>query len=118
MWGMYIGMDLARRQGITHLQVESDSKVLVDMVIGNCNANRNIPILIRRIRDLKNMNWQVQINHTWGKGNRLADWLANFSFNLNYFDLHVMETLPRELQSLLFYDIFSACMPRNIRLVS
>ncbi|MCI18492.1 non-LTR retroelement reverse transcriptase [Trifolium medium] len=45
MWGMYIGMDLTRRQGITHLQVESDSKVLVHMVTGNCNANENIPTL-------------------------------------------------------------------------
>jgi ribonuclease HI len=118
MWGMYIGMDLARRQGITHLQVESDSKVLVDMVTGNCNTNGNISTLIRRIRDLKNMNWQVQINHTWREGNKSADWLANFSFNFNSFDLHVMETLARELQSLLFYDISGACMPRNIRLVS
>jgi hypothetical protein len=40
MWGMYIGMDLARRQGITHLQVESDSKVLVDMVTGNCKVDQ------------------------------------------------------------------------------
>ncbi|MCI61088.1 hypothetical protein A2U01_0082344, partial [Trifolium medium] len=33
MWGMYNG--IARRQGITHLQVESDSNVLVDMTTGN-----------------------------------------------------------------------------------
>jgi ribonuclease HI len=99
MWGMYIGMDLARRQGITHLQVESDSKVLVDMVTGNCNANGNVPTLIRRIRDLKNMNWQVQINHTWREGNRSADWLANFSFNFNSFDLHVMESWRPLLES-------------------
>jgi len=55
MWGMYIGVDMARRQGITHLQVESDSKVLVNMVTGKCNINGNVPTLIRRIRDLKNM---------------------------------------------------------------
>jgi len=36
-WGMYIGMDMARRQGITHLQVESDSSLLVEMVTGKCN---------------------------------------------------------------------------------
>ena len=53
MWGMYIGMDMARRQEITHLHVESDSKVLVDMVTGKCNINGNVPTLIRHIRDLK-----------------------------------------------------------------
>ncbi|KAK2409175.1 heat shock 70 kDa protein [Trifolium repens] len=98
MWGMYIGMDLARRQGITHLQVESDSKVLVDMVTGNCNVNGNIPTLIKRIRYLKNMNWHVQFNHTWREGNRSADWLANFSLTLNSLDLHVLGSPPRELQ--------------------
>ncbi|CAJ2669285.1 unnamed protein product [Trifolium pratense] len=117
MWGMYIGMNLARRQGITHLQVESDSKMLVDMVTGNCNVNGNIPTLIKRIRDLKNMNWHVQFNHTWREGNRSADWLANFSLTLNSFDLHVLESPPRELQSLIFDDVSGACMPRSVRIV-
>jgi len=118
MWGMYIGMDMARRQGITHLQVESDSKILVDMVTGKCNINGNVPTLIRRIRDLKNMSWQVQINHIWREGNRSADWLANFSLSLDSFDLHVIETPPRELRCLLFDDISGACMPRNVRLIA
>ena len=51
MWDMYIGMDMARRQGITHLQVENDSSLLVDMVIRKCNINENVPTLIQRIRD-------------------------------------------------------------------
>ncbi|XP_045831229.1 uncharacterized protein LOC123922567 [Trifolium pratense] len=118
MWGMYIGMNLARRQGITHLQVESDSKVLVEMVTGNCNVNDNIPTLVRRIRDLTNMNWHVQINHTWHEGNKSAYRLANYSLTLNSFDLHVLETPPTKLQSLLFYDSFGMCMPWSVRLVS
>jgi len=61
---MYIGMDMAQRQRITHLQVESDSSLLVDMVTWKCNINGNIPTLIQRIRDLKNMSWHVHINHT------------------------------------------------------
>jgi hypothetical protein len=35
----------------THLQVESNSSVLVDMVTGKCNINENVPTLIPRIRD-------------------------------------------------------------------
>jgi hypothetical protein len=53
---MYIGMDLARRKGITHLQVESDLKVLVDIIMGNCKGNGRIPTVIRCIPDLKNIN--------------------------------------------------------------
>jgi len=47
----------------------------------------------------------VQFNHTWREGNRSADWFANFIFSLNSFDIHVMETPPGEVLSLLFYDI-------------
>ncbi|GAU30478.1 hypothetical protein TSUD_18580 [Trifolium subterraneum] len=108
----------ARRQGITHLQVESDSKVLVDMVTKQCNVNGNIPTLIKCIHDLKNMNWHVQFNHTWREGNRSADWLANFSLTLNSYDLQVLETPPRELKRLLFYDTSGACMPRSVYVVS
>jgi hypothetical protein len=46
-------------QMITHLQAKSDSNMFVDM--------------IKCIKDLKNMNWQVQINHIWREGNKSAD---------------------------------------------
>jgi len=64
MWGMYVGIDMAWKEGIKHLQVKGDSKILVDIIIEKCNINRNVPALIRCIRNLKNMSWQVQINYT------------------------------------------------------
>lgn len=36
---IYIGTYMAWRQGIAHLQMESDLKVLVDMVTMKCNIN-------------------------------------------------------------------------------
>jgi ribonuclease HI len=116
MWGMYLGLDLAHQQGIKKLHVESDSKVLIDMVTKKKNFNGNIPTLVRRIRQLLQLNWQVHLSHTWREGNRSADWLANFSYTLSSFDVHFLESPPRELQSLLFDDISGACMPRNVRL--
>jgi len=75
----------------------SDSSLLVDMVTGKCNINGNVPTLIQRIRDLKNMSWHVHINHTWREGIISTYWLANFSLSLDTFDLHMIETPPREL---------------------
>ncbi|MCI86261.1 hypothetical protein A2U01_0107541, partial [Trifolium medium] len=43
------------------------------MVTGNCKVNGRISTLIRRIRTLKNLDWQVQINHTWREGIKPAD---------------------------------------------
>ncbi|MCH97348.1 ribonuclease H protein, partial [Trifolium medium] len=52
MWGMYLGIELAWRQGFHHLEVESDSKTLVDMITGKVKINGNPPTLMCRIQDL------------------------------------------------------------------
>jgi ribonuclease HI len=52
MWDLYIELDMARREGISHLIVESDSKVLGNMFTNNCKINGVIPSLIRRIQEL------------------------------------------------------------------
>ncbi|GAU45794.1 hypothetical protein TSUD_86970 [Trifolium subterraneum] len=49
MWGMYEGLKIARRHGFSHLVVESDSKLLVNMVTNNCKINGAILVPIRRI---------------------------------------------------------------------
>jgi ribonuclease HI len=117
MWGMYTGMKMARRQGYTHLIVESDSKLLIDMVTGRCKLNGNSPILVKRIQDLSNLQWHVIFQHTWREGNRCADWLASFSLNQSSYDVRILENPPRELQHLLFDDIAGACMPRSVRII-
>ncbi|PNX73414.1 ribonuclease H [Trifolium pratense] len=70
MWGMYLGMELAWRQGFHHLQVESDSKSLVDMITRKVKFNGNPPILVRRIQELLKLNRHVQFNYTWREGNK------------------------------------------------
>jgi ribonuclease HI len=67
-------MELAWRQGFHHLQVKSDSKTLVDMIIGKVKINGNPPTLVRHIQELLKLNWQVHVNHTWREGNRSVDW--------------------------------------------
>ncbi|RHN63570.1 putative ribonuclease H-like domain-containing protein [Medicago truncatula] len=118
MWGMYLGLDMAWRENTTHIIVESDSKILVDMITENCNFSGTTPTLVGRIRQLLSLSWIVKITHTWREGNRSADWLANFSISMDFLDFHILETPPSELQSLLVDDIIGACMPRNVRLIS
>lgn len=84
------------------------------MIIGKININGNPTTLMRRIQELLKLNWQVDFNHTWREGNKSADWLANLSFSMDSFNIHVMDTPPSEVSSLLFYDICGANMPKNI----
>jgi len=118
MWGMYLGLDLAWRETTTHLIMESDSKILVDMITENCNFGGTTPTLVKRIRQLLSLSWTVKITHTWREGNKSADWLANFSISMDSLDFHILENPPSELQSLLFDDISGVCMSRNVRLIS
>jgi ribonuclease HI len=73
MWGMYLDMQFAWRQGFHHLQVKSDSKNLIDKTTGNVRINGKSPMLVCRIQDLLELNWQVQVKHTWREGNINAD---------------------------------------------
>lgn len=92
--------------------METDSKILVNMIIENCKFSVTAPILIRCIQKLLSLSWVVKITHIWCEGS--ADWLANFNISI---DFYILETLPNELQSLLFNAIFGAWMPKNIHLI-
>jgi ribonuclease HI len=43
MWGLYLGLELAWRDGVSHLCLEGDSKLLIDMVTNNCKTNGTTP---------------------------------------------------------------------------
>jgi hypothetical protein len=87
------------------------------MITDNCEFSGNISMLVWRIRKFLNLSWTVQINHTLREGNRSAVWLANFSISMDSMNFNLLETPPNELQSLLFTDLFGACMSKNVILV-
>ena len=114
---MYLGLDMAWREHIPRLIVESDFKTLIDMVTGSCMFSGAIPTLMRRIRNLLTLDWHVQFRHTWREGNCCVDWLATFSLSLDSFDVTRLEYPPSELHRFLFDDISGTCFPRHVQLV-
>lgn len=70
MWCMYEGLEIARTKYIFRLIMESDSKLIMNMVVGNFKIKGVTPVLIRRIHNLLNLPWLVQINHTLCEGNQ------------------------------------------------
>ena len=73
MWGMYLGLEVSWRDGISQLCVESESKLLIDMITNNCKMNGTTPVLIRRIQNILNRNWWIQVHHTLREGNKSVD---------------------------------------------
>lgn len=112
---MLLGLEQAWLLGTPRLVVESDSKVLVDLVSSSERLPSEVPKLVRRIRLLAQRLWKVEFTHSWREGNRCADWLANQSLEASSFELQVLQQSPGELRQLLFDDVSWASWPRLIR---
>jgi hypothetical protein len=97
MWGLYPGLDMAWRESLSHLIVESDSMVFIDMVTNNCNINGTIHSLVQLIQEILRQEWHTQVIHTWREGIICDDWLANFSLFYNSWNLVFLESAPNEL---------------------
>jgi hypothetical protein len=98
MWDLYLRLDIVWRDGLSHLIVENDSKVLINMVTNKCSIKRNTPLPIHRIQEFTKKDWQIRFVHAWRKDNRSADWLANFSLTSTSWNLVIMEPPPNELR--------------------
>jgi hypothetical protein len=44
MWGMYLGLNFTWKEHISHLIVESDSKILIDMIMDYYKFSGTIPV--------------------------------------------------------------------------
>jgi ribonuclease HI len=52
LWGMYLCLDMAWKERIPQLIVESDSKILINIVTGNYKFSGVVPTLVQRVRNL------------------------------------------------------------------
>ena len=93
---------MARRQGYKNLIVESNNKLLIDMVTRSCKFNGNTPILVRPIQYLSKLQWHFVSKHTRHEGNVYADWLPSFSLYKSSNDIRILRIPPEELQNLFF----------------
>jgi len=98
---------------IPQVIVESDSKVLIDVVPDNFKYSGSIPTLVRHIHNLLDLKRWVQFCFTKRECNCCADWLWMCRTKLQ-----VMETQCNKLHRLLFNDIFRASIPTSIRVIS
>jgi len=65
---------MAWRENISHIIVESDLNIIIDMITDKFRFSGQIPSLVRQSRKLLSLRWQVLIGHTWHERNRSGDW--------------------------------------------
>lgn len=67
--------------GITHLTVELDAKVIVQLVLSNNISNRAYSPLLNDCRFLLNQFQHFKVNHVFREANRVVDKLATEGYS-------------------------------------
>lgn len=69
------GLEIAKHKSITHVWIEVDSMVLVQMFQGSCSVPWNVQYIFRQIFSL--LPAQDFVSRNFREGNRGADYMAN-----------------------------------------
>jgi ribonuclease HI len=77
LWGIYEGLRLAQRRGVTRLELRTDSQVIAQSLKDSTSGSIRGCALMKRIRSLLNEPWEIEIIHVFREANRCADVLAN-----------------------------------------
>ena len=81
-WAFRDGLRLASQMGITHLAVELDAKVIVDLVLSRKTPNSSYTSLLNDCRYLLNQFQWAKIRHVYREANRGTDCLAKKACDL------------------------------------
>lgn len=95
LWGLFFGVKLAIRKGISYLTIKIDSSVAVNLVKKSDFPHAHaLARLLAGCIDLMRQIENVELNHLYREQNSVANGLANWSFNLDldYCDLEEAST--------------------------
>ena len=81
-WALRDGLTLASQLGITHLAVELDAKVVVDLILSRKTPNGSYTSLLNDCRYLLRQFQQTVIRHVFREANRGVDSLAKGACSL------------------------------------
>jgi ribonuclease HI len=113
LWGVFEGLRLARERGISKINVQVDSRVVVQTLnssnLGSVLGWR----LIQEIRHLLSLDWEILVCHSYREANACADALANMGCDHGP-ELRVYDQCPASLISLLQADVMGITTPRVI----
>jgi ribonuclease HI len=113
LWGIYEGLKLALRHGVMHLELRTDSQIIVQSLQNSKEGSILGCALMKKIKRLVDGPWEVRIIHIFREANRCADMLANMgcesSSGTVYFDKP-----PSRVAQIVEDDIRGVSFPRLI----
>ena len=111
LWGVYYGLVVAWEKGIRRLEVEVDSKVVVESLTIGIGDTHPLSFLVRLCHGFLSRDWLVRIVHVYREANCLADGLVNLAFSLP-FGFYRLDNAPIEVVDVLQEDVVGPPRPR------
>ncbi|CAJ2675557.1 unnamed protein product [Trifolium pratense] len=111
--GVYEGLSYARRMGFMFIELNIDSAMVVQVInTGRLKSPFGLT-LVKNIRRLVDMEWEVHITHAYRESNQCADALANIGCSIDKETIYY-ETCPSQIRELFLADIMGIKTPRVI----
>jgi ribonuclease HI len=113
LWGAWEGLKLAWNQGYRKVELRLDAMNVVKILNREKSVTNFSWSLCKRIWRLVELDWEVQIQHTYREGNKCADALAHMGSNLGS-NVIFYESCPREIRSFVEDDAAGTSVPRLV----
>jgi ribonuclease HI len=115
LWGVFEGLILAKRRGVTKLDLRIDSEVIVKSLQVRKNGSIMGCTLMKKIYKVLVEFQEVRITHVFREANRCADMLANMGcFNTD--NIIYFEYPPTEVIQIVDDDFRGVSFPRLVSL--
>ncbi|KAF7809195.1 putative reverse transcriptase [Senna tora] len=101
--GMLMGLDIAWKNRMKKIILESDSLEAVELAEDPSDRNHPLQYLIGKIKNYKDRDWQFVLKHTFREANKVADCLAKTTSN-RIADMYELDNPPVECIDLLETD--------------
>ncbi|KAL1221484.1 putative ribonuclease H protein [Cardamine amara subsp. amara] len=115
LWGVYYGLFIAWGRGVTRLELEVDSQLVVGFLQTRISDAHPLSFLVRLCHDFLSRDWIVRISHAYREANRLADGLANYAFTLPL-GFYLLEFTPPIVEAIVEDDVRGTAFPRHVRI--
>ncbi|CAN1181659.1 Putative ribonuclease H protein At1g65750 [Linum perenne] len=113
MRGAIEGMHRAWEAGFRNVVLQLDSRSVISLFMNGDEERHQHGLEVARFRELRDRNWNLEIQHTYREGIRAADYLASIGYGYPV-GSHTVLSADCNLGHFLRYDILGITESRSI----
>ncbi|CAN0907512.1 Putative ribonuclease H protein At1g65750 [Linum grandiflorum] len=111
--GAVDGLELVWKLGIRNIALQLDSRYATQLLRGTGNEDHQHAALLGRFRELRDIDWQLNIVHIYREANSAADYLPHMGHSATY-GIHFLTLYPTTLTNWFLHDRLSITQPRLV----